>query len=101
MCFIMSITLLIHANAIPAQNWNCSRARAGFTKYHLTTKPDYGSAQRSDRINEILNKMIQFEHIKIVFESSSATYYHITEKGTEWYINQGKKFQEFINRLRQ
>ena len=77
-----------------------NQSKQGFSKYELTNKvPDLPS-QRQDRISEIIERMLKFEHLEVVFEAPSATYYNITEEGRKWYTNWGKRFQRFSESLR-
>jgi len=75
-------------------------SKEGFTKYKLLNKVPNLPAQRQDRISEIINKMLEEKHIEIIFETSNATYYNITEEGKEWYNEFGKKFKKFSEMIR-
>jgi hypothetical protein len=44
--------------------------------------------------------MLELKHIEIIFETSNATYYNITDEGKEWYNEFGKKFKKFSEMIR-
>jgi len=78
-----------------------ARARSeGFSKYELMTKVPNLPSQRQDRMSEILEKMVELNHLKIVFEAPNATYYNITNEGREWYHDLGRKFKTFSEMIR-
>ena len=66
----------------------------------LTNKVPNLPAQRQDRISDIVDRMLELDHLEVIFPAPSATYYNITEEGRKWYANMGKSFQSFIESIR-
>ena len=75
-------------------------SKPDFSKYELMTKVPNLPSQRQDRISEIVEKMIELNHLKIVYKAPNATYYNITKEGREWYNNLGRKFKKFSEMIR-
>lgn len=64
------------------------------TKFNIVTNTPGIKQQRPDRINLMMDLLAKNQYIKTLV-TSNATYYQITERGIEAYLNWMKDFLEF------
>ena len=64
------------------------------TKFNIVTNTPGIKQQRPDRINLMMELLVRNHYLKTIV-TSNATYYQITEKGIDAYLNWMKDFLEF------
>lgn len=68
--------------------------RTPVTKFNIVTNTPGIKQQRPDRINLMMDLLVRNLYIKTIV-TSNATYYQITERGIDAYLNWMKDFLEF------